>query len=282
MKQAVAPQGLARDDFAICADIADALGERARFTEQRDVAAWLRHLYDGWRAACARGGVDTPDFETFWAEGHVEVAAPEAPYVPYAEFARDPAGHRLNTPSGRIELFSETIDGFGYDDCPGHPVWLPPAEYLGAERAARFPLHLLTAQPASRLHSQFDHVGVSAESKIAGREPLTLHADDAEARGIAEGDVVRVFNDRGACLAGVRLSRDMLRGVAVLATGAWLDQSGGQADGMCVHGNPNVLTQDVGTSKLGQGPSAQSCLVEVELWREAVPPVRAHLVPERV
>jgi biotin/methionine sulfoxide reductase len=93
---------------------------------------------------------------------------------------------------------------------------------------------------------------------------------------------VRVFNDRGACLAGVRLSRDMLRGVAVLATGAWLDQSGGQADGMCVHGNPNVLTQDVGTSKLGQGPSAQSCLVEVELWREAVPPVRAHLVPERV
>jgi biotin/methionine sulfoxide reductase len=262
------------------------LGERARFTEQRDAAAWLRHLYDGWRAACAKGGVDTPDFETFWAEGHVEIAAPDAPYVPYAAFVHDPEAHRLNTPSGRIELFSETIDGFGYDDCPGHPVWLPPQEYLGAERAARFPLHLLTAQPASRLHSQFDHVGVSAESKIAGREPLTLHADDAAERGIAEGDVVRVYNDRGACLAGVRLSRDMLRGVAVLATGAWLDQSGGLADGqgdrLCVHGNPNVLTQDVGTSKLGQGPVAQSCLVEVELWREALPPVRAHLAPAMV
>jgi biotin/methionine sulfoxide reductase len=283
MKQAVAPQGQARNDFAICADIADALGVRARFTEQRDTGAWLRHLYDRWRTACAKDGVNVPDFATFWAEGHVEVAAPETPYVPYTEFVRDPAAHRLNTPSGRIELFSATIDGFGYDDCPGHPAWLPPREYLGAARAARFPLHLLTVQPASRLHSQFDQVGVSAASKIAGREPLTMHADDAAERGIAAGDVVRVFNDRGACLAGVRLSGDMLRGVAVLATGAWLDQQeaqrGGEWDGMCVHGNPNVLTQDVGTSKLGQGPSAQSCLVEVAPWRETLSPIRAHLVP---
>ena len=181
---------------------------------------------------------------------------------------------------GRIELFSATVDGFGYADCPGHPTWLPPREYLGAPLAARFPLHLLTAQPASRLHSQFDHVGVSAESKISGREPLTLHADDAAARGIAAGDVVRVFNDRGGCLAGVRLSRDLLRGVAVLATGAWLDQPDGQGvDNMCVHGNPNVLTQDVGTSKLGQGASAQSCLVEVEAWHGALQAVRAHAVP---
>ena len=283
MKQAVPPQGQARNDFDICADIADASGVRAQFTEQRDTPAWLHHLYGQWRVACARDGVDTPDFETFWADGHVEITAPDAPYVPYAAFVADPAAHRLNTPSGRIELFSATIDGFGYDDCRGHPAWLPPREYLGAEQAKRFPLHLLTIQPASRLHSQFDNVGVSADSKIAGREPLTLHADDAAARGIAEGDVVRVFNDRGMCLAGVRLSRDMLRGVAVLATGAWLDQPDGEGVGsLCVHGNPNVLTQDVGTSKLGQGPSAQSCLVEVAPWREALPPVLAHLVPSIV
>ena len=280
MKQAVPPQGQARHDFDICADIADALGVRARFTEQRDAGAWLRHLYDRWRAACARVGVDTPDFVTFWADGHVEIVAPDEPYVPYADFVRDPAAHRLNTPSGRIELFSATVDGFGYEDCPGHPTWLPPREYLGAPLAERFPLHLLTAQPSSRLHSQFDHVGVSAESKISGREPLTLHADDAAARGVAAGDVVRVFNDRGACLAGVRLSRDLLPGVAVLATGAWLDQPDGQGvDNLCVHGNPNVLTQDVGTSKLGQGASAQSCLVEVEAWLGALPVVRAHAVP---
>jgi len=275
MKQAVPPQGLARNDFDICADIADALGVRDRFTEQRNANAWLRHLYDRWRASCGKLGVTVPDFATFWAEGSVEIPVPEALFVPYAEFARDPDAHRLNTPTGRIELFSDTIDGFGYDDCPGHPTWFAPREYLGSPRAQEYPLHLLTTQPGTRLHSQWDYVGVSRDSKIAGREPLTLHADDAAARGIADGDVVRVFNDRGACLAGVRLTRDMLRGVAVLATGAWLDSR----DGMCVHGNPNVLTQDVPTSRLAQCSAAQSCLVEVELFAGVPPPVRAHETP---
>jgi biotin/methionine sulfoxide reductase len=278
MKQAVPPQGRARSDFEICADIADALDVRATFTEQRDPAAWLRFLYERWRQGCARGGAAVPDFDTFWAEGHVEVPAPEAPYVPYEDFVRDPAAHQLNTPSGRFELYSATIDGFGYANCPGHATWLPPTEFLGAPQAKRLRLHLLTAQPEHRLHSQWDHVGVSAASKIQGREPILLHEDDAAARGIAEGDIVRVFNDRGACLAGARLTHGLMRGVAVLATGAWYDPQ----DGMCVHGNPNVLTQDVGTSRLAQGPAAQSCLVEVEAWTGPVPPVRAHAVPEVV
>ena len=103
MKQAVPPQGQARNDFDICADIADALGVRDRFTEQRDANAWLRHLYDRWRTDCAKLGVAVPDFATFWADGSVEVPMPEAYFVPYADFARDPAAHRLNTPTGRIE-----------------------------------------------------------------------------------------------------------------------------------------------------------------------------------
>jgi biotin/methionine sulfoxide reductase len=275
MKQAVQPQGQARNDFDICADIADALGVRDRFTEQRDTNAWLRHLYDRWRTSCVKLGVTVPDFAAFWAEGHVEVPMPERHFVPFADFARDPIAHRLNTPTGRIELFSETIDGFGYADCPGHPVWIPPREYLGSPLARRYGLHLLTVQPATRLHSQWDNVGLSKASKIAGREPLTMHEDDATERGIAAGDVVRVFNDRGACLAGVRLAHDMLRGVVVLATGAWLDSR----DGLCVHGNPNMVTQDVGTSRLAQGPAAQSCLVEVERFTGELPPVRAHELP---
>lgn len=278
MKQAVPPQGQARNDFDICADIADALGVRAAFTEQRDPAAWLRFLYERWRQGCARAGAVVPDFDRFWAEGHVEVPASEAPYIPYADFVRDPAAHKLNTPSGKFELASSTIERFGYADCPGHPTWLPANESLGAPQAERFPLHLLTSQPEHRLHSQWDHVGVSAANKIEGREPILLHEDDAAERGIAEGDIVRVFNDRGACLAGARLTRGLVRGVAVLATGAWYDPR----DGVCVHGNPNVLTQDVGTSKLAQGPAAQSCLVEVEAWTGAVPPVLAHGVPEVV
>lgn len=275
MKQAVPPQAQARNDFDICADIADLLGQRDRFTEQRDTNAWLRHLYDRWRTNCARLGVTVPDFAAFWAQGSVEVPAPESHFVPYADFVHDPAAHRLNTPTGRIELFSETIANFGYADCPGHPTWFAPSEYLGATRARQYPVHLLTVQPATRLHSQWDHVGVSQAGKIAGREPLIMHEDDAADRGIAEGDVVRVFNDRGACLAGVRLTHDMLRSVAVLATGAWLDNQGGT----CVHGNPNVLTQDIGTSRLAQCSAAQSCLVQIELFVGEPPPVRAHELP---
>jgi biotin/methionine sulfoxide reductase len=276
MKQVVQPPGQARNDFDIFADVTDALGVREKFTGQRDTTAWLHHLYGRWRVQCERLGFAPPDFATFWEEGHVEVPVPEQDRVPYEDFIREPGRNRLNTPSGKIELFSATIDSFGYSDCPGHPTWFAPREYLGAQQAEQFPIHLLTAQPATRLHSQMDHVGVSKDSKVSGREPLTMHPADAAKRGIAEGDVVRVFNDRGACLAGVHLSDDLLQGVAVLHTGAWYDP----VDGMCIHGNPNTLTQDVGTSRLGQGPSAQSCLVQIEMWREPLPPVRVHDAPE--
>ena len=97
---------------------------------------------------------------------------------------------------------SETIAGFGYEDCPPHPAWLPPAEWLGSSSAERCPLHLVTHQPATRLHSQMDPAPVSRGDKVAGREPMRINPADAERRGIGDGDVVRVFNARGACLAG--------------------------------------------------------------------------------
>jgi len=84
--------------------------------------------------------------------------------------------------------------------------------------------------------------------------------------------VVRIYNDRGACLAGVILSEALMPGVVQLSTGAWYDPD---EDGLCKHGNPNVLTRDKGTSKLAQGPSAHTCLVEVERFEGAPPPVTA-------
>lgn len=275
MKRAVPAQGQARDDFAMLADIADELGAREKFTEQRDEGAWLRFMYGRWRAQCADLGAEAPDFDTFWEQGAVETPLPDGDFVPYAEFRADPAAHPLNTASGKVEIASPTIAGFNYDDCPGHPTWFRPEEYLRAPLAAKFPLHLLSAQPATRLHGQYDHVGVSRDSKINGREPMFLHPDDAADRRIAEGDIVRVFNDRGACLAGVRFLAGMIRGVAVLPTGAWYDPDGDT----CLHGNPNVLTRDIGTSRLGQAPVAQSCLVEVKKWRGEPPPVRVHTPP---
>ena len=74
---------------------------------------------------------------------------------------------------------------------------------------------------------------------------------------------VRLYNNRGACLAGVVIDTALIEGVAVMATGAWLDIA---ADGLERNGNPNVLSVDIGTSQLTQGPSALSVLVQVEKW----------------
>ncbi|WP_042926756.1 molybdopterin dinucleotide binding domain-containing protein, partial [Klebsiella sp. OBRC7] len=127
-----------------------------------------------------------------------------------------------------------------------------------------------------RLHSQYDHGSVSRATKIQGREPLWMHPQDAQARDISEGSVVKVYNARGAILAGVHLSEQILPGVVQMSTGAWYDPLDPAEKGsLDKHGNPNVLTEDRGSSRLGQGCSAQSCWVEIELWREALPPVTA-------
>ena len=103
------------------------------------------------------------------------------------------------------------------------------------------------------------------------RGRVVLHPDAAAARGITDGDVVRVFNDRGQVLAGA-VVRDSIRpDVVRMSTGSWYDPA--EPGGLDVHGNPNVLTRDVGTSRLAQGPSAHSALVEVEKWHGDVPDV---------
>ncbi len=278
MHQAVAPVGAARNDHDIFAGLAARLGFAEAFTEGRGEMDWLRHLYDVFRQQAARERIELPDFDAFWRAGHIELPVADDGRVLFAEFRRDPEAHPLATPSGRIEIFSETIDGFGYDDCPGHPTWLEPAEWLGAERARRYPLHLVSNQPATRLHSQLDCGGVSLAGKVRGREPVLIHPDDAAARGIADGDIVRLYNARGACLAGARVTAAVRAGVVVLATGAWYDPEA--PGGLDRHGNPNVLTRDKGTSRLAQGPSAHSALVEVEKLVGAAPEVEAFEPPE--
>ena len=109
---------------------------------------------------------------------------------------------------------------------------------------------------------------VSAPAKVAGREAVAINPADAAARGIADGDVVRVHNARGACLAGAVLTDAVAPGVVRLSCGAWYDPAT-PARRLCAHGNANVLTRDHGTSKLGQGPSSATVLVEIERFTGA-------------
>ncbi len=280
MHQAVPPRGEARSDHAILAGIAGRLGLATTFTEGRSEREWLEHMWNVSRQRAAREGFTLPDFDTFWEQGMLELPPGDGPRVWLADFRADPEANPLPTPSGRIEIASETIGGFGYADCPEHPIWMEPYEWLGSSLTERFPLHLVSNQPAKRLHSQLDQASVSQSDKVGGRQPIRLSPTDAAARGIRDGDTVRVFNDRGACLAGARIDDALMPGVAQLATGAWFDPAEpGRAGSLELAGNPNVLTRDKGTSALAQGPSAHSCLVEVERHDGPAPAPRVYAPP---
>lgn len=282
MKRLIEPVAEARDDHQIFAGIARRLGFEQKFTEDRTTEDWLRAFYNRAQQNLAAHGAELPGFDAFWNEGSHEVDLPVHRPTLLSDFRADPEGAPLNTPSGRIELYSETIAAFGYADCPGHATWLPPREGRAAGARA-LPLHLLTPQPADKLHSQYDHGSVSCAAKIAGRTRLRIHPQDAEARGIRDGDLCRVFNARGACLTGAELVNDMIPGVIQIPTGSWFDPSDPLVSGSLeVHGNPNVLTPDRGTSSLGQGCSANSALVEVELFTGEPPAISVNRPPEIV
>ena len=157
------PYAQARDDYTTFSALAERLGVADTFTEGRDAAGWLRHLYDQWRARYGRPGLR---HVLEGGAGGAQPAAARACSSPTSAPTRRRT--RCGTPSGRIELRSATVAGFGLADCPGHPVWLEPGEWHGAARAAGYPLVLLANNPSSRLHSQLDFGPYSAADKVAG------------------------------------------------------------------------------------------------------------------
>ena len=257
MDQAISPVGQARDDYEIFCGIAAEMGVHEAFTEGRAADEWIRWIWDVSRQRASQQDIEFPDWDDFQKKGWVRIPAPDNPTIMMEEFRSDPEINPLGTPSGKIEIFSETIAGFDYDDCPGHAAWLEPLEWLG--RADPDQLHLISNQPRNKLHSQLDHGSVSQADRSKGVEPVTMHPRDAVARGLTLGQIVRIHNQRGACLAELIVSDDIRPGVIQIATGAWYDPS----ENTCRTGNPNTLTPDKGTSALAQGPIAHSCLVYV-------------------
>ena len=279
MSKLTEPFGQSRDDFEIFVGLSRAMGVETAFTEGRSQEQWQRWIYDQTRQRAANIKIDIPDYAQFRKEGWFKLETPAKPTVMLRAFREDPLANPLATPSGKIEIFSQTVAAFGYADCPGYPAWLEPCEWLGCASPA-FPLHLISNQPHNKLHSQIDHGSHSQSAKINGREPVHMQANDAAARGLKDGDIVRLFNLRGACLGGVKIDENLRSGVIQMSTGAWYDPvDPAKPDSLCKHGNPNMLTPDKGTSQLGQGPIAHSCLVQVESYRDPLPRVTAHQPP---
>ena len=279
MQKAVEPVVGSRNDYDIFAGIARAMGIETEFTESRTEAEWIESIYADTVERCAAQGIELPDYAEFREKGWHKVEAPSEPVVMLKAFREDPDANPLATPSGKIEIFSETVAGFDYADCPGHPAWMEPLEWLGGD-TSEYPLHLISNQPKNKLHSQLDHGAYCREGKIHKREPITMHPKDAQQRGLTDDDIVRVFNGRGACLGALIIDDSVMQGVVQMSVGAWYDPLEPGKPSLCKHGNPNVLTPDVGSSQLAQGPIAHTCLVEVEWFDGELPPVTAYDPPQ--
>jgi biotin/methionine sulfoxide reductase len=277
MHKAIDPIGDSKSDYDIFSGIASKLNIEKKFTEGRNEDEWLRHLWNQARDSASKANFNLPEFDKFWKGGFQEVLSPKKQTILMEDFRKDPIKNPLPTPSGKIEIFSQTISDFNYEDCPGHPVWLEQDEWLGSPLIKDYPLQLISGQPANKLHSQLDNGSESLKDKIQGREPIKINPKDALSRGLKNGDIVEVYNKRGKCLAGVTISNEVMKGVVFLPVGAWYDPI--EDGSFCVHGNPNVLTNDKGTSSLSQGPSAHSTLVEVKKYLLDLPPINIFTKP---
>lgn len=287
-RQAAVPNGLALNDHDIFAALAerlsgtrdDEVGFRDVFTGGLNEDQWLRDMYQRTASRVKTLGYPAlPDYETFLDKGFVKLPAPAVASVSLKAFREDPDAFPLPTPSGRIEIFSETIAEAGLSDISGHPKWREPVEWLGSTEAKNHPLHLVTHQPARRLHSQLDHSAYSRAGKVKEREPCRINPQDASERGICEGELVRIYNRRGACISAAIIDEGVRKGVLMMATGAWYDPDWGGDENCCKHGNPNTLTKDLPTSELAQGPGALTCLVEVKKFEGVAPDVTAFIPP---
>ena len=223
MQKAIEPVDECRNDLDICTDLSRRLGLSGYNDKTED--EWLREL--------TRGTID--DYDTFRERGLARLPAPDDA-VAFAREIRDPARHPFSTPSGKIEIYSMTLaakpDPYGLGPIPPIPTWIPPAT------DPRHPLRLVTPKSRARTHSIHDNQPILAR---ADRDDVWMHPTDAAARGIVNGQPVRVFNARGTTVLPAHVTDRIAAGVVSIKEGAWFVLD---ATGQDTHGCSNLLTAD--------------------------------------
>lgn len=278
MKKIVDAPGEAKSDYEIFSLLVEKFGERKhkRFTGGKSEMEHLKEFYSSSDAA------KTIPFEEFWKKGFVQYDIPKEAYkyVRHSEFRKDPVNHPLKTESGKIQIFSEKYDGYGYENFKGHVTWFEPAEWLGSKEAQTYPLHLLSPHPTYRLHSQLDNTWLKNVYKIRGREPVSINPKDAKKFGIKQGDVVEVYNQRGKVLAGANVTEDVMEGVAIIEEGVWYSpEDPTKEKSRCNSGHPNVLTSSRPTSDMAQATTVNTTLVAIKKASGAISPNQAYSMP---
>lgn len=260
MKKAIEPMYESKSDYEIYSLLAAKMGCADSFTCGRSEEDWIRVIYQEAAHSKRRFGITLPDYETFKANGVLlfDKNKNEKPYIAFEDFRKDPLKYPLKTKSGKIEITNEKIQDCHYSDCPPHPVYLQPTEFVLAKEK-KYPFAFVSAKSMHRLHSQLG--GLSSES---GTEPVMINEENAREKNIVSGDTVIVKNDRGAILAKAFVTADIRKNVICMRHGAWYEPkeiNGGTID---VGGCSNTLTPDIPTSRFTCGNVASSALVDVE------------------
>ncbi|AQW86740.1 molybdopterin-containing oxidoreductase I, DMSO/TMAO/BSO reductase family, catalytic subunit [Campylobacter pinnipediorum subsp. caledonicus] len=263
MKKVIEPLWEARNDYDIFADMAKMISDKAyrKFTGSKTKEERIKGLYD--KSDCP----NYMSFEEFWDKGYLyfEPSEDAKKFVRHAEFRKDPVANKLATETGKIQIFSQKFADFKLEDFKGHPIWLEPAEWLGdEEKTKKYPLHVLSPHPKYRIHSQLDNSFIRKAYKVTNREPVVINDEDAKKFGIKDGDVVEVYNDRGAILCGAAVSKNIMQGVIAVEEGAWYDpENVNDEKPRCKAGHVNLLTTSIPTSTMAQATSVNTCLAAI-------------------
>jgi len=246
--KAIEPLGESRPNVWLFGELAQRMG----FTEQcfRDTAEQMirQALAIGLDGRSANKGMEHISFEDLKEKGHIPLdfhRDPDTqPFMPYTEGI-------LPTPSGKVEFHSEALAAAGQD---GIPAYVPPAESRWTEAARRYPLEFLGRKADNYMNSTFANLEGHRKMEARTRQRLEIHPEDAEPRGIKDGDEVRVWNDRGELRLSAIVDEAVPRGVVA----ARLDWAKLMAGGV----NVNALTSERLTD-IGAAPTFYSVLVEV-------------------
>ncbi|OTW22805.1 trimethylamine N-oxide reductase I catalytic subunit [Vibrio parahaemolyticus] len=273
MHRLVDPLFQSKPDFQIMSELTQRFGRREECTRGMSEMEWIESLYNDCKKA-NEGKFEMPEFNEFWEKSVLDFGEGK-PWVRHADFRKDPELNPLGTPSGFIEITSRKIGRYGYEHCQEHPMWFEKSERShGGPGSDKYPFWLQSCHPDKRLHSQMcESEEFRATYAVQGREPVYINPIDAKAKGIKDGDLVRVFNGRGQLLAGAVLTDSYPRGVIRIEEGAWYGPLNEKEGAICTYGDPNTLTQDIGSSELAQATSANTCIVDFEKFTGKVPPV---------
>ena len=247
MQQVVESLHASKSDIEICRLLAPRLGIDA-FGEMSD-DEWLR---DFWQEARSMAhGENLPDYDSFRRMG-IHRMHRETPAIAFEHLDTD---RPFNTPSGKIEIYSNTIAERHDPQLPAVPTWIEPWEGPQEAEQGAYPLQLISTHSKRRIHSNMHTL-----SWLRDLEPHTVWINpvDAEERGIRDGDPVRVFNKRGTMRIAARVTGRIMPGVVSMGQGAWYQPDENGVDrGGCV----NVLLRD--THSPAGAFCSNTCLVDI-------------------